>query len=150
VSYTAGGKTTSFGPFAVSSIEVYGGPNTDTVTLAGTSGNDDFTVGDATLSQLAAQTTPFTVGLTAITSTRLNGVGGSDSLTGPNQANAWAITGKNAGTLNGFTAFTGIEDLTSGSVRDTFAFDNGGSITGDLVGMASANTVDFSQYGKPV
>jgi hypothetical protein len=150
VSYTAGGTTSTFGPFAVSSIEVYGGPNTDAVTLGGTSGSDDFTVGNATLSELAAQTTPFTVTLSAIASTSLNGAGGSDSLTGPNGANTWAITGKNAGTLNGSAAFTGIENLTGGSIQDTFTFDSGGSITGDLVGVAPANTVDLSQLGKPV
>jgi acrosin len=151
-----GTTSTNLGTFVVPSglIEVLGGPGTDAVTLNGTSNSDAFTVGHGTVSELAsqstAQATSFTVGLNAVTTTTLDGAGGSDTLTGPNQTNAWAIAGKNAGTLNTSIAFEKIQNLTGGSVADTFTFDNGGSITGNLIGVAPTNTVDDSGYGSPV
>src|SRR5262249_28591488 len=95
VSYSLGGTTTNFGPFAVSAIEVYGGPHPDAVPPNGPPSSDAFTAGIGAVSELAAQTTPFPVGLNAVTAMSFNGAGGGDSLTGPDQANAWQITGKN-------------------------------------------------------
>jgi len=150
VSYTMSGKATKFGPFAASTIEVYDGPGTDAVTLSGTTSSDAFTVGNGTVSEKAAQSTSFTVDLNAVASITINGAGGSDSLTGPNQKNAWAINGKNAGTLNSSIAFKRIQNLTGGSVEDTFTFLRAGSITGNLNGEAHTNMLDYAQYGSPV
>src|SRR5262249_9579385 len=52
-----------------------------------------------------------------------------DTLVGGNAANAWSVTGKNAGQVSG-VAFSGFSNLTGGSEADTFAFVNGGSVTG--------------------
>ncbi len=87
--------------------------------------------------------------------TSIQGKGGSNTLTGPalasNQSNVWTINGKNAGNLNGASwTFTDIQNLTGGSVNDTFAFLPGGSISGNLTGEAPTNTVDYSGYGSPV
>ena len=83
------------------------------------------------------------MGLNAVPSVILNGGGGSDSLTGPNQTNAWAITGSDAGTLNSSLSFTSIGNLIGGSSANTFSFVDGGSISGTINGGA-ANTLDFS------
>jgi CSLREA domain-containing protein len=150
VTRTIGTTTTNLGTFAVptGTIAVYGGPGTDAVTLNGTTSNDAFTVGSGTVSELAAQNTAqataFTVGLNAVTSLTLKGAGGSDSLTGPNQVNAWALTGGNAGTLDSTVAFSGIANLTGGAAGDTFSFAAGASVSGTIDGGGGANTLDFS------
>ncbi len=156
VSYTLGATTTNYGPFAVPTgvVQVYGGPGSDAVTVKAATTSDAFTVGTGIVSeqvaQGSAQATAFSVDLYAIASLALKGVGGSDSLTGPDQVNTWAITGSNAGTLDGSTSFTGIGNLTGGSVQDTFAFGSGGSISGDLVGEATSNALDLSAHGSAV
>lgn len=150
VSYTVNGTTTKYGPFAASTIAVYGRPGNDAVTLNGTSGSDAFTVGSGLVTENAAQTTSFTVRLSAVTSITLNGQTGLDRLTGPNQANAWAINGSNAGTLNGSFKFRNIANLTGGSLGDTFTLAKGGALTGSLSGGAGTNTLDDSKYGSPV
>ena len=150
VTYTINGITTNFGPYAASTIEVYGGGGTDAVILKGTTGSDSFTVGNGTVGEVVAMTTTFIVGLNAVTTTTLDGDGGSDNLTGPNQTNAWVIASRNAGTLNATIAFESIENLTGSSFPNTFSFINGGSITGSLIGEGTTNTLDDSQYGNPV
>jgi len=150
VTRTIGTTTTHLGTFAVPSgiIEVYGGPSTDAVTLKGTPNSDAFAVDSGTVSELAAQdtaqATSFTVGLNAVTALTLKGDGGSDSLAGPNQTNAWAITGGDAGTLNGSTSFTGIGNLIGGTGNDTFSFGDGSSVSGTIDGGGGSDTLDFS------
>jgi adhesin/invasin len=156
VTLTVGTTTTNLGTYAVPSgdIEVYGGPGTNAVTLAGTTSQDAFTLGSGVVTEIAAESTlaatSFTVGLSAVTALSLEGSASGDSLTGPNQANTWTITGRNSGTLDGTTSFSGMADLTGGSAGDIFTFDTGGSITGNLSGSATTTTVDFSQAGSPV
>jgi hypothetical protein len=150
VTRTTGTTTTNLGTFAIPSgtIEVYGGPGTDAVVLLGTANNDAFTEGRGTVSELAAQgtaqATSFTVGLNAVIALTLKGNSGSDSLTGPNQTNAWAISGANAGTLDSFLTFSGIGSLIGGTGADTFAFANGGSVSGVINGDGGSDTLDFS------
>ena len=74
----------------------------------------------------------------------------TNTLVGANTTNTWALTGPNAGTLDGALTFAGFQALTGGSVNDTFAFLPGGSISGALKGVAPTNTLDYSQYGSPV
>jgi hypothetical protein len=56
----------------------------------------------------------------------LAGVGGTNTLNGPNQANSWTLTHKNAGTLDGNITFgpwvlgDGFQDLAGGNVSDSF------------------------------
>jgi hypothetical protein len=150
VTRTIGTTTTDLGTFSIATgtIEIYGGPGTDAVALRGTANDDTFTVGSGTVSELAAQNTAqattFTIGLNAVPSLTLKGAGGSDSLTGPNQANTWTITGTNVGTLNATTSFTGIQNLIGGAGADTFAIGSSGSVAGVIDGGAGSNTLDFS------
>jgi Ca2+-binding RTX toxin-like protein len=92
-----------------------------------------------------APATLFSIGLNGIPSVSLKGAGGSDTLTGPDQANAWVITAPNTGTLNGSTSFSAIRSLTGGSGADTFTFaSNTASLSGNLDGGGGANVLDFS------
>jgi hypothetical protein len=151
VKRTIGTTTTNLGTFAVPTgiIEVYGGPGTDAVTLNGTANNDAFTIASGTVGELAAQNvaqaTAFSVGLNAVTALTLKGDGGSNSLTGPNQANTWDLTAANAGTLDGAISFSGIQNLTGGSAADYFAFTTAtASVSGLIDGGGDANSLDFS------
>jgi hypothetical protein len=156
VTSTVGTTTTNLGTFAVPSgeIDIYGGPGTDSLTLYGTTSSDAFTAGSGTISEVAAENTAdatsFTIGLNAVTALTLNGDGGSDSLTGPNQTNAWAITGANSGTLDSTTFFTKIDNLVGSSGNNTFAFATGGSLTGTVTGGSGSNTLDFSAQSAAV
>jgi hypothetical protein len=68
-----------------------------------------------------------------------------DTLVGGNAANTWSITGSNAGQVGGVT-FSGFSNLTGGSQADTFAFVNGGSVTGAVNGGGGVNALDYSAY----
>jgi uncharacterized repeat protein (TIGR03803 family) len=156
VVYTIGTTTTNLGTFAVSSglVAMYGGPGTDSVTLAGTASYDAFAVGSGTVTELAAQGTAqgtnFSVALNAITALTLKGGAKGDSLTGPNQANAWAITGSNSGILNGSTTFSRFAALIGGANADTFSFVDGGSVSGTIDGGGGSDTLDFSARSSAV
>ncbi|MCK9365205.1 MAG: LEPR-XLL domain-containing protein, partial [Syntrophales bacterium] len=58
------------------------------------------------------------------------------TLLAPDLSNTWNLSGINAGTLtpNGLTAvtFSGVQNLTGGSAKDTFIFNNLGFVTGNL------------------
>ncbi len=144
-----GGAVATFAVPTTGMIEIYGGPGSDSVTLNGTPANDAFTEGKGSVAvRLAtgtAATTAFTVGLNGITAVTLKGAGGSDSLTGPNQANTWDVTAANAGTLDGSTSFTGIQNLTGGAGADIFSFmGNTASVSGVIDGGGGADTLNFS------
>jgi len=59
-----------------------------------------------------------------------------NTLVGANTINTWDLTGRNAGTLDGALTFSGFQNLTGGSVDDTFVFLPGGSVSGALNGGA--------------
>jgi len=75
----------------------------------------------------------------------IDGGGGSNTLVGDNTTNTWNVTGSDTGNLNGTNHFTQIQNLTGGSLDDTFIFNggnlddsfifnNGASISGNLNG----------------
>ncbi|MGE0832913.1 MAG: filamentous hemagglutinin N-terminal domain-containing protein, partial [Simkaniaceae bacterium] len=73
----------------------------------------------------------------------INGGGGANSVTGPNVATAWTITGNNVGTINpgvGATPLTNIQSFTGGSAADTFTF-NGNFLLSGIDGGGGANSV---------
>jgi hypothetical protein len=72
-------------------------------------------------------------------------VGGSnkDTLIGANLADTWSITGAGAGSVNG-TSFSGFENLTGGTLADTFQFHSGGSLSGKISGGSGTNALDYS------
>jgi hypothetical protein len=81
----------------------------------------------------------------------------ASTLTGPDHNNTWTITGVNAGTLTtdyggGVTSqvsFAGFANLKGGALVDTFVFQNGGQITGNIDGggvpAGSKDSLDWSQ-----
>jgi hypothetical protein len=149
VSYTVDGATTTYGPFMATTVAVSGGPAADALIVDGTSGSDAFTAGNGVVTVLAARKTLFTVTSSGVASTTLDGRGGGDSLTGPNQTNNWVINGFNVGTLDNAITFRNVASLTGGSIGDTFTFEKGGAIYGNLVANGTANALDYSQYGTP-
>jgi hypothetical protein len=72
--------------------------------------------------------------------------GTNTTLSGANGANAWNVTGTNAGTLNGTLNFSGVGNLTGGTGNDSFVIQDAGSLTGSVVGglHGTADTLDLS------
>ena len=147
---TVGATTTKIGTYAATNVVVYGGPGTNPLVIYGTTGNDSFTVGNGTVTENASQLTTFVVAINGVSSTTINGIGGTDGLTGPNQSNTWLINGRAAGLLNSTIAYQNIANLTGGNVSDTFTITPTGAILGNLTGVAPTSTLDFSQYGKAI
>src|SRR5207249_3649818 len=79
------------------------------------------------------------------TATTVSGFGTDDTLVGANVANTWAISGANAGHINGI-AFTGIARLAGGPSTDAFKFTTG-SISGLVDGGGGTDTLDYSAGG---
>jgi len=126
----------------------------DAATLTGTIDGGD---GDDTL-DYAAYTTPVEVALGANSATGLGSfaniesfIGGADSdtLVGDDIANAWDLTGANAGDVNGVN-FTGFENLTGGTDADSFTFADAATIDGVLDGGDGDDAIDYSAYATPV
>ena len=82
------------------------------------------------------------------------GVGGINTLTvATNTTTNWTITGQNAGTVTGIpNGFTDFSNLNGGTGTNTFTFNNGASIQGNLNGGGSGsnNTLNVSAYTSPV
>jgi hypothetical protein len=108
-------------------VALDGDGGSDSVTINGTTGKDAFGVASGAITLNA-----FTVDLNQIATTTLNGLGGINTLTGPNQSNSWMITGHNAGTLDGNVRFTKMTNLTGGGPHDRFHFVGAGKITGNV------------------
>jgi hypothetical protein len=77
-----------------------------------------------------------------------------DTLVAPNSNNTWQITGNNEGNINsGSITFSSIENLTGGSLNDTFVFADQIGVSGIIDGGSSSpyvNTLDYSAYTTPV
>jgi acrosin len=69
---------------------------------------------------------------------------GTDTLTGANLSNTWTLTSANAGDINGIFTFSNVENLVGGSQDDTFAFQPGASVSGQIDGQAGHDILDFS------
>jgi hypothetical protein len=67
---------------------------------------------------------------------------GSNTLIAPNVANAWSITGIDAGSIAGVvTSFQNVQNLTGGSQADTFTFAAAGHLDGTIDGGGGADTI---------
>ncbi len=97
-----------------------------TGTVLGSAANDSFTLGAGV-----------NVGL-------LDGNGGANALAAANAANAWLITASNGGTLNG-ESFSNMQQLTGGTLVDTFTFSDGVSVTA-LDGGAGIDVLNLNAY----
>jgi Ca2+-binding RTX toxin-like protein len=79
----------------------------------------------------------------------------TDTLTGPNVATTWTISGSNSGSLNTGTAtvdFTGVENLTGGTNSDTFQMLPAGTLSGNLNGGTGSllNSLIYSTWTTSV
>jgi hypothetical protein len=93
----------------------------------------------------SAYTTPLTVNLGTLGGVNIEQVIGttaaSSTLIGANTANTWSITGNNSGIVNGSLNFTAFGNLTGGNLDDTFQFNQGASLSGNLDGAAGNLTL---------
>jgi filamentous hemagglutinin family protein len=105
--------------------------------IAGNGGSDTL--------NYSAFTTPLTVDVGTLGAMDVEQVIGtsaaSSTLIGDNTNNTWNLTGVNSGILNGTTTFTTFQNLTGGSLDDTFIFNDGASLSGNLEGGAGTLTL---------
>ncbi|MBD1834550.1 hypothetical protein H6F61_18055 [Cyanobacteria bacterium FACHB-472] len=80
----------------------------------------------------------------------IDGNAGNNTIIGANKVNTWNITGNNAGNVNSANAYTNIQNLTGGNSNDTFKFNSGGYISGNIDGVNKKDTLDYSAYSSPV
>ena len=73
-----------------------------------------------------------------------------DTLVGTNVTNTWALSGVQAGSLNGTLSFTGMENLTGGTGGDVFQFSDAASGFGVINGGAGTDMLDYSHSTGPV
>jgi hypothetical protein len=73
------------------------------------------------------------------TPVKIVGQGSDNTLSGPNQVNQWAITGADAGTLDGTISFSDIQNLSGGTANDTFTYSTTGTLTGSIGGHAPSS-----------
>jgi Ca2+-binding RTX toxin-like protein len=149
-------QRTSAGPFSLDIGTV------ETLTVNGIGGNDTMTVdtltGVTSLSALnvhgfagndTAVIVPTTTGAIAI---NVHGGSGSDTLTGPDGAATWNITGPDAGNITGLVnTFRFVEVLNGGSANDTFnlrAFATGTATT--VAGGGGTDTLNYDAESRTV
>ena len=90
----------------------------------------NLTLANLTAASLSGGASANTFNLSGWTGTaNIDGGGGSDTLIGPTQTNAWEITGGNTGSINGSIDFQNVPNLIGGPSDDVFTFDAGASIT---------------------
>ena len=112
-------------PITVNDITV-DGSSIESWLVNGLAGNDVFTVLPTAL------LSPVTV----------DGGTGTDTLLGPDVANAWQLTASGTGSLNSSLAFENMENLTGGTDSDTFALKaSGAGVSGSLDGGGGTNTL---------
>lgn len=68
---------------------------------------------------------------------------GIDSLSGPNTAIIWSVTGANSGNVAN-VSFASMENLIGNSQLDTFAFQANGSVSGQINGGLGEDVLDYS------
>jgi len=135
--------------------------------IQGSSGPDQFKFGSSgsLLGQIhgglssdtldfSAKTTGVTINLATAISTFTGGfvaienfVGSSsnaDTLVSPNAANAWQVVAANSGVLNNQYFFSGVENLTGGSLVDSFVIADSGSLTGAINGGTGVDVLNLT------
>jgi len=86
----------------------------------------------------------FTFGPGSSLSGTVTGGAGNDTLTGDNVGRTYSVTGSDAGTVVGLSAFTGIENLVAGSGPDSLVRSPSGSLSGTFDGRGGSDTADLS------
>ncbi len=140
-----------------------GGTGAQTLTVLGTNGPDDVTVGPAqvtfgghainfSLVDLTVNTLGGSDGITlegpTIRPVHLLGGADSDTLVSLNGDNQWSLLGTNGGTLQYSTThtdaiFSDVENLQGGTAVDTFTFGLG-SVTGTINGGGGGGTLNYT------
>ena len=70
-----------------------------------------------------------------------------DSLSGLDTVSTWNMTGSGTYQTEGVTLYhDGIETFNGGALKDTFVFNDGVSIGGNIDGRGGSDTLDFSKY----
>jgi hypothetical protein len=90
---------------------------------------------------LATRTAP---GLSFANITGLLGTSGMDTLIGPNAGNIWLITANDAGRIGKYN-FQSFENLTGGTVKDTFKLSDQVVVSGQITGVGFA-VLNYAQY----
>jgi hypothetical protein len=102
----------------------------DVQNLVGGTGNDSFTFS----------------GTGSVTS--VDGGGGTNTLTGNNAGDSFAISAPNGGSVTGVvTIFNNVQNLVGGTGNDSFTFVSPGSLTGMIDGGAGTNTITGDNNG---
>jgi autotransporter-associated beta strand protein len=141
-------------------VNLTGGSVSNTFSFAsGASVNHVYGAGTANTLDYSAYGSPVTINLQTRTANAIVGTwtgiqsfvgtGTTDTLIGANVANAWSITGANAGSV-GTYSFKGFPNLDGGTGNDTFTFAAGVSMTGVINGEGGANMLNYSGFGSPV
>jgi acrosin len=159
----AGGDTFQFANGGTLSGNVDGGAGTNT--LIGDDGGRTVTVtgaGSGTLSVILGGTFANIENLTGGAGNdtfafaggnlvgNIDGGGGPNTLVGDDAGRTFTVTGANGGTLSAILggAFANIENLTGGTGADTFQFNTGGSLSGNVDGGAGTNTLVGNDGGR--
>ncbi|NEP13893.1 MAG: CHAT domain-containing protein [Symploca sp. SIO2C1] len=82
--------------------------------------------------------------------TNINGGGGSNTIVGENTLNTWNLTGLNSGNVNGTNNFTGIQNLTGGTLDDSFVVGDGVNFNGSISDNGGIDNIDYSAYTTPL
>ena len=80
---------------------------------------------------------------------------GLNMLIGTNAANTFTVTGTNTGSLTSPAllvpvSFAEFQNLTGGGANNTFVFNSGGSISGNVVGGGGTNTLNYANFSGNV
>ena len=115
--------------------QIHGGLGGDTI---------DFSAKTSAVTiNLATAMSTFTGGFAAIE----NFVGSSsnaDVVVSPNTANAWQVDAANSGFLNNQYFFSGVENLTGGTLVDHFVIADSGSLTGTINGGTGVDVLNLT------
>jgi autotransporter-associated beta strand protein len=143
-----GGGGTNLLDYAAYTTSVTVNLSTNTATGAGTVQNIQQVRGGSDDDSLTGNATGTTTFLASPGDDTVTGVGGTNTLVGPNLDSTWNIIGSNAGTLTfdvNTTTLTGVQNLQGGSAADTFVFSNGAAVSG-INGGGGGDTLDYSSY----
>ena len=99
---------------------------TSVVRITGSGHDDSLTIED-------------TVG--ALVPVLFTGGEGVDTMIAPDTGNEWTVTGEDVGRLNEPIDFVGVERLVGGAAADSFVFESGGSLSGDIEGGEGTDTL---------
>ncbi len=134
--------TFQFGPSGFVSGTIKGGGGIDTLDYSPRTAGVVVNLAAGTASAIGS-------GLTQI-SALIGSSNSSNTLIGSNNTlNTWNITSGNSGNINGQFNFTGVQNLTGGTLQNTFLFGTAGFVSGSING-GGKGTLDYSKRSTGV